>query len=117
MLLVGLPIELCKDPEFMEEVVHVAQTGLVVDGYQVPPVKWGQRCTCVLPLHKHDCWKVASRVYKFSSDHFFHLYVHQMLAEGIFNMHDHNKMNVSAKFKSAGVNMKVIENAAGFESC
>jgi hypothetical protein len=46
-------------------------------------------------------------IYKFNSDHFFHLYVHQMLAEGVFNMHDHNQMNVTADFKKAAVNMKV----------
>ena len=60
-------------------------------------------------MHKEDCWKVAEQIYQFNSDHFFHLYVHQMLAEGVFNMHDHNEMNinVTADFKKAAVNMKV----------
>ena len=31
-----------------------------------------------------------------------------MLVEGVFNMHDHNKMNVTADFKRAAVNMKVF---------
>jgi len=31
-----------------------------------------------------------------------------MLAEGVFNMHDHNEMNVTADFKKAAVNMKVL---------
>ena len=61
----------------------------------------------MLPMHRPDCWKVADKVYQFSSDQFFHLYVHQMLAEGVFNMHDHNKMNVSADLKKAAVDMEV----------
>ena len=70
-------------------------------------IKWGPKCPCMLPMHRPDCWKVADKVYQFSSDKFFHLYVHQMLAEGVFNMHDHNKMNVSADLKKAAVNMEV----------
>ena len=49
----------------------------------------------------------------------FHFYVHQMLAEGIFNMHDHNKANVSSEFMAAGVNMKVssVPSTATIDAC
>ena len=59
-------------------------------------------------MHKEDCWKVAEQICQFNSDHFSHLYVHQMLAGGVFNMHDHNEMIVTADFKKAAVNMKVL---------
>jgi len=103
-------LEMCGDESFLKQVIRIAQTGLIVDGRLVPAIKWGQKCCCTLPMHREDCWKVVYKVYQFNSDHFFHLYVHQMLAEGVFNMHDHNKMNVTADFKRAAVNMKVFDS-------
>ena len=100
-------LEMCSDELFLKQDIRVAQTGLIVGGRVVTAIKWGHKCSCMLPMHRPDCWKVADKVYQFSSDQFFHLYVHQMLAEGVFNMHDHNKMNVSADLKKATVNMKV----------
>jgi hypothetical protein len=100
-------IEMCEDETFLKQVIRVAQTGLTIGGHVMPAIKWGKKCCCLLPMHQADCWQRASMIYKFNSDHFFHLYVHQMLAEGVFNMHDHNQMNVTADFKKAAVNMKV----------
>lgn len=100
-------LELCQSPTFMDEVVRVAQTGMEISSCTLPAVKWGQQCNCKLPVHKHDCWTIAKQIYQFTSDNIFHFYVHQMLAEGIFNMHDHNKANVTPEFIAAGVNMKV----------
>jgi hypothetical protein len=102
-------LEMCNgSATFLKQVVRVAQTGLAIAGRAVPAIRWGHTCSCRLPMHKEDCWKVAERIYQFNFDHFFHLYVHQMLAEGVFNMHDHNEMNVTADFKKAAVNMKVL---------
>ena len=102
-------LEMCNNSAaFLKQVTRVAQSGLAISGRAVPAIKWGEQCSCMLPMHKEDCWQVADKIYQFNSDHFFHLYVHQMLAEGVFNMHDHNEMNVTAEFKKAAVNMKVF---------
>lgn len=104
-------LEMCSNSAaFLKQVTRVAQTGMTISGRAVPAIKWGKQCCCILPMHKEDCWKVADKIYQFNSDHFFHLYVHQMLAEGVFNMHDHNEMNVTADFKKAAVNMKVFRS-------
>ena len=39
---------------------------------------------------------------------FFHVYVHQMLIEGCFNIIDHNQKGASAELKTAALNMKVL---------
>ena len=101
-------LEQCNEPggKFLAQVVRVAQSGLVVHGTLVPDVKWAEECTCGAH-HAQHCWATADRLYKFMKNEFFHVYVHQMLAEGCFNILDHTQKNASSGLKAAALQVKV----------
>ena len=101
-------LEQCNEPDgkFLAQVVRVAQSGLVVHGTLVPDVKWAEKCTCAAH-HAQHCWATADRLYKFMKTEFFHVYVHQMLAEGCFNILDHTQKNASSDLKAAALQVKV----------
>jgi hypothetical protein len=104
--------EQCDDEDcgFLAEVVRVAVSGLEIEGNMVPFVDWGVQCKCTAGAHSATCWMGVSRLYKFLEEHFFHLYIHQMLVEGCFNILDHNQMNTGVDFKGAQLNMKMNKN-------
>jgi hypothetical protein len=103
--------ELCDESaQFLSEVVRVSQSRLTVQGSTVPVVDWGKKCSCsgLGGGHAPGCWKGVNSLYKFMEPKFFHVYVHQMLIEGCFNIIDHNQKGASAELKTAALNMKVL---------
>lgn len=100
--------ELCDEPDgkFLSQVLRVAQTGLTIAGTVVPEVEWGKKCSCG-EHHSQTCWFAVARLYEFLKSEFFHVYVHQMLAEGCFNILDHNQKNASSELRTAGLQVKV----------
>ena len=86
--------------------IVLKQSGLTIAGIAVPGVEWGKECTCG-EHHSQQCWLVVGRLYEFMKTEFFHVYVHQMFAEGCFNILDHNQKNASSDIRKAGLQVKV----------
>ena len=95
--------------QFLSQAIRVAASGCLHhshSGPTLPPIAWGAECNCATGQHQPQCWRNVELVYGFLETNFFHIYVHQMIVEGNFNIHDHNQMNATAPLKQAKLNQK-----------